>query len=116
MSAPIAGRAASVAAVRGGWGVLLVAAPGGVLTSLPGVQPTSSTRAVARVLGARQLAQGAAALAGSQIARRAWWVDALHAASMLVLAATAPAHRRLAATDAVVAAAFATVTHSLGQD
>ncbi len=112
VSAPIAGRATSVAAVRSGWGVLLVAAPGAVLASLPGVQPTPSTKAVARVLGARQLTQGAAALAGSEIARRAWWVDALHAASMVALAAAVPAHRRLAAIDATIATAFATVTRS----
>jgi len=44
---------------------------------------------------------------GSEVARRAWWVDALHATSMLAVAGVAPSQRRLAATDATVAVVFA---------
>ena len=112
MTLSIAGRAGSVAAVRTRWGALLTAAPGRVLAGLPGVRPTPGTVAIARLLGARHLTQGAAALAGSQLARGAWWVDAAHAASMLVLAAASPAHRRVAGADAMVAGAFATATRS----
>lgn len=110
IGAPIAGPGGRVAAVRVGWGTLLVTAPGRVLATLPGVQSTPGVTAIARLLGVRHLTQGAAALAGSQIARRAWWIDASHSATMLGLAASSPTYRRLAGADAMVAAAFATAT------
>ena len=96
-----------VVIIRGGWGILLITAPGRVLDSVPGTRQTPATRALARALGLRHLVQASVALTGLEIAQRAWWVDALHATSMLAVAAAAPASRRLAATDATVAAMFA---------
>jgi hypothetical protein len=109
---PAPSRLTQVAALRGAWGVLLLALPARVLGLVPGARATPGTCAVARVLGARHLVQASAALAGSQMARRAWWVDALHALSMLGLSAARPASRRLTATDAVLAAGWAAATRA----
>ncbi|MHB1571520.1 MAG: hypothetical protein ACYCXW_10575 [Solirubrobacteraceae bacterium] len=110
MSATIARRPRTIATVRAGWGLLLVLAPARLVTCVPGVKLTGRRRAVARILGARHALQGTAALAGSELAQTAWWVDGLHAASMLALAIAAPSERRLASSDATVAAAFAALT------
>jgi hypothetical protein len=101
-----------LAAVRAGWGALLLAVPGPVLAVVPGGGRTLVARRVAQVLGARQVLQAAAVLAGSHRAARAWWVDALHSSSMIVLATAVPAARRLAEVDAGIAAAFAIATHA----
>jgi hypothetical protein len=101
-----------LAVVRGAWGALLLAAPGQLISSVPGADSTRAARAIAQVLGARHLLQATAALAGSQTARRAWWVDALHSASMVAFAVVSPTSRRLAAADAPIAAAFAVATRA----
>lgn len=107
MGAPPEHRLSGLTLARATWGLLLLAVPGRLIGMIPGAGSAGGTLAVARVLGVRHLAQASAAAAGSQLAGRAWGVDAVHAASMLALASAAPAHRRLAAADAVIAAAFA---------
>ena len=92
--------------------MLLLAAPGRLIESVTGTRATPAVWPIARVLGARHLLQAAAGIAGSRIALRAWWVDALHSMSMVGVALAAPGDRGLAAADALVAAAFATATYS----
>ena len=101
-----------LAVARGVWGIVLLSAPDPVIDRVPGAQATSASRNVARALGARQLVQSALSLGGSQIARRAWWVDALHSLTMVGLALWAPASRRLASADAFIAAGFAGTTYA----
>lgn len=96
-----------VAVVRESWGILLMFAPRRVLDSVSGAHPTPVTRVLARVVGLRHLVQASVALVGSDAAQRAWWIDVLHATSMLAVVVAAPVHRRLATTDATVAATFA---------
>jgi hypothetical protein len=112
MSATESRREDQLAVVRGAWGAALLAAPGRLIALVPGARCAPPERAIARVLGARHVLQAGAALAGSQIARRAWWVDALHCASMVALAIALPASRRLAGADATIAAAFAAATRA----
>ena len=78
-----------------------------------GVTPTGAGDVAARVLGARWLAQAAlgAAAGGGKHARTVGRVDAAveaaHAVSMVLLAATAPRWRRAALASAVLATGFA---------
>jgi hypothetical protein len=109
---PRPSRLTQVAVLRGAWGVLLLAVPARVVGLVPGARATPVTCAIARVLGARHLVQASAALAGSQMARRGWWVDALHALSMLGLSVARPASRRLTIADSVLAAGFAAATRA----
>ncbi len=94
---------------RAGYGMALVLAPGPAIRLATGRLPSRRACRVARVLGARHLVQAAlTALAplpgmlavGGQ-------VDAVHTASMLLLAAVSRAGRRAALTDALTEAAFA---------
>jgi hypothetical protein len=90
--------------LRGAYGLALCAAPGTLIRLAGGPPATPRDRAVARVLGVRQLAQAvvsAAALSpGGAPGGRAVVltlgaeVDALHAASMLALALADPPRRR----------------------
>jgi len=94
---------------RTGYGAALLLAPGPVIRLATGRRPTLRTSQVARLLGARHLAQtvvtaalpypGTFALGGQ--------VDAVHAASMLLLAAVSRPARRTALTDVLPEAAFA---------
>ena len=76
---------------------------------LPAAADTRTSRAVTRVLGARYLAQGGLGVAD----RKSWppsWdagVDALHAASMVGLAAISHRYRGVALVSAGAAVAFA---------
>jgi hypothetical protein len=97
-----------IPAVRAAYGVLLLSAPGPVL-SWCGAAVSPRTRAVVRVLGVRHLAQ-AAVTAGAprpRVLAAGAGVDLCHAASMLALAAADPALRRAALTDASAATALA---------
>lgn len=108
MSSPAAtGRVLQLA--RTGYGAALVLAPGPAILLATGRLPGRRACLVARLLGARHLAQATLTAlapvpavfgAGAQ-------VDALHAASMLMLAAVDRAARTAALTDTVAEAAFA---------
>jgi hypothetical protein len=95
-------------AARACYGAALLCAPGLVLGLATGQAPSPRARAVARILGARHLAQAvltfwrprpAVFLTGAGI-------DACHAASMLALAVADPRMRRAGIADAATAAAF----------
>jgi hypothetical protein len=101
------GRALQMA--RASYGVALLLQPGLVIRLATGRLPGQRACRVARLLGARHLAQATLTAvaplpavfgAGAE-------VDALHAASMLMLAAVDRAARRAALTDTVAEAAFA---------
>lgn len=97
------------AAGRIGFGALLVLAPGSLLRPLLGGAPSAGERAVARLLGARNLVEGAAVLRSPT---RGWLaaaaaVDAAHAATMLLLAARSRRYRRAALASAAVASTAA---------
>jgi hypothetical protein len=89
-------------------GVALLAKPRAAST-LTRTTPTPGVILAVRVLAARYLTQ---CLLGERLAPR-WHtdldvaVDAVHAGSMVVLAALSPPHRRLAAVSAMVAASLA---------
>jgi hypothetical protein len=102
-----AGRALQL--VRAGYGAALFLAPGPVIRLASGRPPGRRACRTARVLGARHLVQTALTAAapwpgtfaiGAQ-------VDAVHAASMVLLAAVSRSGRRPALTDALTEAAFA---------
>jgi hypothetical protein len=99
----------ALVAVRCLDGVWLLLAPRGLLAELAGARVDRVDGLVARVLGARQLVQAGWAsrhpTRGTILAGAG--VDALHAASMVALAARSRAHRRLASWSAVSAAALA---------
>lgn len=95
-------------AARACYGAALLCAPGLALGLATGQAPGQRARMVARILGARHLAQAvltlwrprpAVFLAGAGI-------DACHAASMLALAVADPRMRRAGIADAAIAAAF----------
>jgi hypothetical protein len=101
-------------AARACYGAALLCAPGLALDLCTGQASSQRARAVARILGARHLAQAvltlwrprpAVLLAGAAI-------DACHAASMLALATADQQMRRAGITDALAATAF-TVTGAL---
>lgn len=95
--------------VRGGYGALQLAAPGLVAGQLLRGRLDGRARAVARVLGARQLAQ-ALASGGSPsypVLGLGVEVDLLHASSMVALGAAARRRRNQALLDALIAASFA---------
>jgi len=94
---------------RAGYGAALLLAPGLTIRLATGRPPSRRACRVAQLLGARHLAQATLTAfvplpgvfaVGAQ-------VDALHVASMLVLAGIHRAARRTAVTDAVAEAAFA---------
>ena len=113
--APLGTRWTSVARacciVRASYGGALLCVPGPMITAVTGAPASGRVRAVARVLGARQLAQavvcGLAPRRGLIQAGAA--ADGLHAASMLALAGTEPTLRRALLADTAIAAAFASV-------
>ena len=109
MSPIAASKENQLAAIRAAWGLLLAAS-----AARRGADSTQTLpeRRIIRLLGARQLLQATAVLAGSRKVARAWWVDGLHSASMLALSAAVPAVHRLARIDATVAAAFAIATRA----
>lgn len=90
------------------WGVALLIAPGRVSKTLTGVGLEGRARVVARVLGARHLTQALlVARTNEDAARRVGRVvDALHALSMIGLAAVDPKLRRPALADSALAGLF----------
>ena len=101
------GRAA-LAVTRGGYGVLQLASPTMVSGCLAHTRLDARGQAVARVLGARQLAQALASgpVPSYPLLAVGVEIDLLHAASMLALALDSR-RRRPALTDALIAAGFA---------
>ena len=97
------------ALVRAAHGAALVLAPGPAIRLTTRRLPSRRMCRVARVLGARHLIQ--AALTGAapepRVLAAGGQVDAVHTASMLLLAAVSRAGRRAALTDALTGAAFA---------
>jgi hypothetical protein len=93
------------------FGSLLVAEPDGVLRPLAQRRVTPGERTVARLLGVRNIVEGAV------LARhpgRGWplagaAIDATHSLSMAALAITSRKHRRLALASALTAATTATM-------
>lgn len=96
--------------VRLAWGLFLVGAPGRAVRLLGGT-PTQGAKTVARVLGARHLAQAAVeARDGGRHRLLLAAVDWTHAGSGLVLALLDRRWRRPALTDATLATAFGVST------
>jgi hypothetical protein len=95
--------------IRVGYGAALVLMPGTTIFLATGRLPSRRTRRVAQLLGARHLAQAAltAAAPGPEVFAIGGRVDAVHAASMLLLAAVSRAGRSAALTDALAEAALA---------
>lgn len=85
-------------------GALTLVRPGPVARLVSGTGPTPET-AVVRMLGGRQLLQGAAVLIrpAPALVIGALAVDALHATSMVAAALNWPGYRRPALTSAAVA-------------
>jgi hypothetical protein len=94
---------------RGAYGVALCCAPGRLIGLAGGPAHDQRARAVARILGARHIAQAGLTLLRPDPALLALGAgaDALHAASMAALALADTPYRRIAGTDALAAAAFA---------
>ncbi|PRY12054.1 hypothetical protein [Kineococcus rhizosphaerae] len=103
----------TLALARAAWGTALLTVPHRLLHRAggPGADDDRAV-AVARVLGARHLAQ---ALVTGAFPRRTVLLagaagDAAHGASMLALARLDPARRRVALLDALVATGWGTAT------
>jgi hypothetical protein len=94
--------------VRVGYGVAVVVAPRRVQRLL-GIAPDGPTTAVARVLGARQVAQGllSGVAPGPEVLALGVWVDSLHSLSMVALAGLDRRRARAGLTDALLAGSFA---------
>jgi hypothetical protein len=94
---------------RAAYGAALVLAPGPVIWLATGQLPGRRARRVAQVLGIRHLIQAALTAAAPEpgVLAIGGQVDAVHAASMLLLAAVSRAGRRAALTDALTEAALA---------
>lgn len=89
------------------WGIALLVSPDRVLAKCPGPVP-GYARAGVRVLGARQLVEGAVLARHARRPPPEWSiaVDALHALSMLALAAVRPGLRPAAVRSAASALAL----------
>ena len=94
---------------RAGYGVALLVLPTPLISGATGYPASARVRGVARVLGGRQLAQGTiCGLAPERgLIRAGAAADALHASSMLLLAAAEPRLRKALLADATIAAALA---------
>jgi len=106
------------AAARAAYGLALVCWPGRATRLAQGGPADGRARAVARVLGARHLAQAAltAARPSPGMLALGAGTDGAHAASMLALAAADRRRRRAAAADAAVAAACAAAGTALTRE
>jgi hypothetical protein len=95
--------------IRAGYGTVLVVAPGPAIAMTTGRLPSRRIRRVAQVLGTRHLIQAVLTAIAPQPAVFAigGQADAVHTASMLLLAAVSRAGRRAALTDALTEAALA---------
>ena len=99
---------------RAAYGAALVLLPGPVIWLATGQRPGRRARRVAVVLGIRHLIQAALTAAAPEppVLATGGQVDAVHAASMLLLAAVSRGGRRAAVTDALTEAAFAAASWS----
>lgn len=91
------------------WGACLIIRPRSVLTRVHHAPTDPVTVAVARVLGARHLAQAAATVyrPSPELIAVGVYSDASHAVSMTGLAAVSSSLRRAGLTDTAIALAFA---------
>jgi len=107
MPAAAGGRALQV--IRAGYGMVLILVPGPAIRLATGRLPSRRTCRVAQVLGTRHLIQATLTAAAPRPGMFAigTQVDAVHTASMLLLAAVSRAERRAVLTDALAEAAFA---------
>jgi len=101
--------ARGVQKARAAYGAALVFVPGPVIWLATGRRPSRRTCRVAQVLGFRHLIQAALTTAAPEpgVLALGGQVDAVHAASMLLLAAVSRGGRRAALTDALTEAALA---------
>jgi hypothetical protein len=106
-------RALLVGGLTAAGGVVLLLRPGEV-ASLLGDRADRPIDDVIRLLGARYLGQGTVVLAhpSRTVLRGAALVDALHAASMIALAASPFGHRRAALVSAAAGLAAAASEHA----
>jgi hypothetical protein len=95
----------AVAAVRALYGAALLAVPERILALYGGHPSHAAERAVARILGARHVAQAFVTRNGA-FRRLGAAVDVIHAASMFGLAAISEPHRQPALIDGTIAAAL----------
>jgi hypothetical protein len=95
--------------VRATYGAALLCAPGAAIFVCTGRPASPAARAVARLLGARHLAQAAltAGAPGAVALGIGAQVDLAHSASMLALAVADRPLRRAGLADGMVAAVFA---------
>ena len=95
--------------IRACYGAALLCVPGPALHLVTGRLPSPRACTVARVLGARHLAQAVLTLWRPRpaVLRAGACIDACHAASMLALAAAEPPMRRAGLADAAAATVFA---------
>ena len=95
--------------IRAAYGTALVLAPGRTIRLATGRAPSRRACRVAQLLGARHLAQTALTAVAPRPAVFAagGQVNAVHAASMLLMAAAGDSGRRAALTDALTEAVFA---------
>jgi hypothetical protein len=108
-TSPVTATTRGLQKVRAAYGAALVLVPGPVIWLATGQLPSRRACRVAQVLGIRHLAQAALTAAAPEPAVLAigGQVDAVHAASMLLLASVSRAGRRAALTDALTEAALA---------
>jgi hypothetical protein len=97
---------AALTLLRAAWGVALLAVPARVLGALERTDHTRAQVLVARILGARHVIQAGVVtvVGGSSIRREGAVVDGIHALTSLGMAAASRRWRRLALTDAAIAA------------
>lgn len=102
-------RLRGVGTLEAATGGLVVARTELVLRTVTGAAPPTAVVAVARILGARMLAQGvlAAVAPSRRVALGGAATDVAHAASMAPVIRWFPAQRRAALASAVAAAGFA---------
>jgi hypothetical protein len=100
---------------RAGYGAALLCAPGPMIGVVTGQPPSRRARRVARVLGARHLAQAAITVLnpGPEVVALGVVVDLLHAASMFAFAAVVPDLRRAELADALAATSLAVLEPAL---
>ena len=99
----------SIEILRAAWGAALLCAPRPVLEQVNHASVDATSLAVARILGARHLAQ--AVLSGlsptPEVLAMGVWVDAVHAGTAAALVVVDPARSRAGIADAAVAATWA---------
>lgn len=108
VTAPGSSAVSRFAALRTGYGTLLLAVPDPVIRLYTGHHADPLTRAVTRVLGARHLIQGilTSGAPGTAVLALGVKIDLAHVASMLGLA-TLSRRRRAGLVEAAIAGVFA---------